>query len=87
MAYGEAESMTSPLRYSIVIQWSDEDQAYLVTLPEWGGRYPNPATHGESYQDALVNALEVLAMFVDIATERGEPLPAPGSLTSTTSVA
>lgn len=79
--------MTSPLRYSIVIQWSDEDQAYLVTLPEWGGRYPNPATHGDSYHDALANALEVLAMFVAIATERGEPLPAPGRPATATSVA
>ncbi len=23
------------LHYSMLIEWSDEDQAYLVTLPEW----------------------------------------------------
>ena len=79
--------MTEPLRYSIVIQWSDEDEAYLVTLPEWNDRYQNPVTHGESYHEALANALEVLTMFVDIATERGESLPVPAGSAPTTSVA
>jgi predicted RNase H-like HicB family nuclease len=22
--------------YTIIIQWSDEDQCYVVSLPEWG---------------------------------------------------
>ena len=34
------------LRYSMLIEWSDEDQAYLVTLPEWAGRVIMPVTHG-----------------------------------------
>ena len=38
-----------PLRYSMVIQWSEEDDAFLVTLPEWEGRVFNPVTHGETY--------------------------------------
>ena len=28
--------MNEPWRYSMVIEWSDEDQAYIVSLPEWG---------------------------------------------------
>ncbi len=79
--------MSAPLRYSIVIQWSDEDQAYLVTLPEWDDQYQNPVTHGGTYQDALASALEILAMFVDIATERGEQIPAFGAASPTMSVA
>jgi antitoxin HicB len=67
---------TSP-RYSVLIQWSDEDQAYLVMLPEWEGRNHNPVTHGDTYQQAVERAVEVLTMFVEIATERGESLPAP----------
>lgn len=42
-----------PRNYSMVVQWSDEDQAYLVTLPEWEGRVFNPVTHGESDVDAV----------------------------------
>ena len=40
-------------RYSILIQWSDEDQIYLASLPEFG---PYARTHGNSYEDALKNA-------------------------------
>ncbi len=27
--------MSEKLHYSMVVQWSNDDQAYLVTLPEW----------------------------------------------------
>ena len=30
--------MSEQRRYSMLIQWSDEDEAHLVTLPEWEGR-------------------------------------------------
>lgn len=33
--------------YSLLIQWSNEDQAFLVTLPEWADRVLGPVTHGE----------------------------------------
>jgi hypothetical protein len=26
------------LHYSLFIEWSEEDQAYIVTLPEWADR-------------------------------------------------
>jgi predicted RNase H-like HicB family nuclease len=31
--------------YSMVIEWSDEDQAYIVSVPEFPGNY----THGSTY--------------------------------------
>lgn len=35
-------------RYSMLIEWSDEDQAYLVTLPERADSvdFGGPVTHG-----------------------------------------
>ncbi len=45
------------VKYSIVIQWSQEDQIYIAFLPEWG-KYAR--THGDSYEEALENAKEVL---------------------------
>jgi hypothetical protein len=30
----------------MLIEWSEKDQAYLVTLPEWADRVMMPATHG-----------------------------------------
>ena len=65
------------LHYSIIIEWSDEDQAYLVTLPEWANSVLMPATHGRSYSEAVQHGLEVLEMLVDSATQNGEPLPLP----------
>ncbi len=59
---------------SITIAWSDEDDAYVVSLPEWG---PLLHTHGATYEEALANAKDLLATLVDLARERGEPLPAP----------
>ena len=65
------------LRYSMHIQWSDEDNAFLVTLPEWEGRAYNPATHGDTYEEAVRNGQIALEHLMSIAEENGEPLPAP----------
>jgi predicted RNase H-like HicB family nuclease len=69
--------VTERLRYSILIQWSDDDEAYLVTLPEWEGRVFNPVTHGETYEDAMKNAHEALESLVISARQNHEPLPEP----------
>jgi len=37
------------LGYSMLIEWSEEDQAYLVTLPAWADRVITPATHVRTY--------------------------------------
>jgi antitoxin HicB len=60
--------------YTIIIQWSNEDQCYVVSLPEWGD-YCH--THGDTYEEALQNAREVLELLTESAIEDGEPLPAP----------
>ncbi len=69
--------MSEQLHYSMLIQWSDQDQAYLVTLPEWKGRVFGPVTHGDTYEEAVRNGSEVLEMLVESARESGEPLPEP----------
>ena len=65
------------LHYSMLIEWSEEDQAYLVTLPEWADRVIMPATHGSTYSEAVQHGQEVLEMFVNSAIRDGEPLPLP----------
>ncbi|MDJ0680304.1 MAG: type II toxin-antitoxin system HicB family antitoxin [Xenococcus sp. (in: cyanobacteria)] len=49
-------------RYSILIQWSDEDQCYIVSLPEFGNY---ARTHGDTYEEALKNAQEVLELLIE----------------------
>jgi antitoxin HicB len=63
--------------YSMLIQWSEEDRLYLVTLPEWEGRVLQPVTHGASYVEAAEMGREALALLILGARQEGQPLPAP----------
>lgn len=65
------------LRYSIFIEWSEEDQAFLVTLPEWADRVIMPATHGHTYSEAAQHGEEILELLVSSSLEEGDPLPTP----------
>lgn len=47
-------------RYSLWIQWSEEDQLYLVTIPEFAEMVMQPCTSGKTYEDAVANAQEAL---------------------------
>jgi predicted RNase H-like HicB family nuclease len=66
------DKQKSSKRYSMIIEWSDEDDAYIVTLPE----FPICHTHGATREEALKNGQEVL----ELLTEEGgwdHPLPQP----------
>ncbi len=67
------------MKYTIVIQWSDEDQCYVVFLPEFTD-VMQPCTHGDTYEEALKNAQEVLELLIETALEDGEALPEPKKL-------
>ena len=62
------------MRYSMIIEWSDEDQAFLVLLPEWNSL---PMTHGDTYQEAVQRGEELLEALMESRREHGEPLPEP----------
>ena len=66
--------MSEPLRYSMLIEWSDEDQVFVVSLPEWGDLVH---THGTTYEEALQRGKELIEGLVVVRQERGEPLPHP----------
>ncbi len=57
----------------MLIQWSDEDHVYIVTLPEFGG----PKTHGDTYEEAAKNGREVLELLIESCLELGDSLPTP----------
>jgi predicted RNase H-like HicB family nuclease len=59
----------------MVIQWSDEDQAYLVSFPEWESYVAQPATDGETYEEAARKGHEALLNLTATATIEGVPLP------------
>ncbi len=69
--------MSEQPRYSMLIQWSDEDQTYLVTLPEWEDRVFGPVSHGDTYEEAVLNGREAMVAMIASAEKHGEPLPQP----------
>ena len=65
--------------YSIYIQWSQEDNKFIAHLPEFVS-YAH--THGETYNEALQNALEVLDLLIKDYTARGKSLPRPQAISA-----
>lgn len=63
------------MKYTITIQWSEEDSCYVVYLPEFKDYSSQPVTHGDTYEEALANAKEVLEMLVEELAEEGKELP------------
>ena len=60
------------LNYSMIIQWSKKDGCFVVTLPEWGGFCH---TYGDTYEEALSNAKEVLEQMIRSSIAEGQALP------------
>jgi antitoxin HicB len=67
-------------KYRINIVWSDEDECYLVELPEFAHKLQRYFTHGETYEEALANAQEVLELLIEDYEATGKPLPSPQTL-------
>ncbi len=63
------------LHYSMIIQWSDEDQTYLVTVPE----LPGCITHGETYEEAVKQGQDAIESWIIVARELGRSVPPPDS--------
>lgn len=64
---------TATLHYSMFIQWSERDQAFLVNVPE----LPGCKTHGDTYEEAIKNAQEVIELWIEDAHAHGEAVPPP----------
>jgi predicted RNase H-like HicB family nuclease len=61
------------LRYSMIIEWSDEDNAFIVTVPELSGC----RTHGATYEEAVRQGQEAIETWLDAVKAWGRPIPAP----------
>jgi predicted RNase H-like HicB family nuclease len=62
--------------YSLIIQWSEQDRAYLATVatvPE----LPGCQTHGETYEEALKHGLEAIDLWTEDAQVHSDPIPSP----------
>lgn len=63
------------IKYRIHIEWSEEDNCFLVALPDFPGQ--KWSTHGETYEEALANGKEVIELLIETYQNEGKPLPKP----------
>ena len=60
-------------KYEVIIYWSKEDEAYIAEVPQLAGC----AAHGDSQEEALRNAQDAIALWIETAKEFGDPIPEP----------
>ena len=61
-------------KYSRFIRWSDEDNCYIGSLPD----FEKDCTHGETLEEVNRNLQEVAEMYIERYLEKGMELPSPG---------
>ena len=61
------------IRYELIINWSEDDGGFVVEVPELHGCMAD----GETYQQAVSNAQQVIEEWIDTARELGRPVPEP----------
>lgn len=61
------------IRYEMIIYWSDEDQAFIVDVPELAGCMAD----GDTYQEAVANAEIVIREWIETARTLGRSIPEP----------
>jgi predicted RNase H-like HicB family nuclease len=66
----------------MVIRWSDEDQVFVVSLPEFG---PYANTHGVTYDEAVRMGQEALESLIEAYQADGQALPEPAKYESAAS--
>jgi predicted RNase H-like HicB family nuclease len=65
--------MEDRIRYEIIIYWSKDDQAFIAEVPE----LPGCAADGQTYQEALSNAVLVIGEWIETARNLGRDIPEP----------
>ena len=61
-------------KYTLIIYWSQEDDGFLVEVPE----LPGCMADGQSCEEAVANVQVVIEEWIATARELGRPIPASG---------
>ncbi|VVB89826.1 HicB_like antitoxin of bacterial toxin-antitoxin system [uncultured archaeon] len=61
------------IKYEMVVYWSENDDAYLVEVPE----LPGCMADGRTYEEAIKNALIIIGEWIETARELGRDIPQP----------
>ena len=61
------------IRYELIIYWSEEDEAFIVDVPE----LPGCMADGATYQEALANAETAIQEWIETTRALGRVIPQP----------
>lgn len=61
------------IRYELIIYWSEEDQSFVVEVPE----LPGCMADGQTYEEAVTNARIAIEEWIQTAKELGREIPEP----------
>ena len=61
------------LHYSMIIEWDDNDEIFVVTVPE----LPGCRTHGRTYEEAIKQGQEAIEGWIMTAQADGAIIPSP----------
>ena len=65
--------MTQVYKYELIIFWSEEDERYVVEVPE----LPGCLADGLTYENAIQNAQKIIAEWIETAESLGRKIPQP----------
>jgi predicted RNase H-like HicB family nuclease len=60
-------------KYEMIIYWSKPDKTFLVEVPE----LPGCMADGETREEAIKNANEVIELWIETAKSLGREIPKP----------
>ena len=60
-------------KYEVIIYWSQEDEVFIVEVPELSGC----VAHGATQEAALASSQEAINLWIETAKEFGDPIPQP----------
>jgi len=61
------------IRYEMIIYWSNDDNAFIVEVPE----LPGCMADGSTYKEAVANAEVVIQEWIETARGLNRPIPEP----------
>jgi len=61
------------MRYELIIYWSEDDNTFVVEVPE----LPGCMADGQTYAEAVKNAEEIIDEWIETARKLGRPIPEP----------
>jgi predicted RNase H-like HicB family nuclease len=63
----------STYRYELIVYWSAEDVVFVADVPE----LPGCMAHGATPAEAVAQAQEAIALWIETAREDGRTIPEP----------